>query len=119
MVFSWLLSTVVDFTTNPAVLLVHGIGFILWSSAIGSGKVKLRSCVQPLGLSEAVLLVTWLLGYLQDLHVVMVTYIWLVVFEVSTPRRYSAKKGATFVKGQSFSFRDIFIKARTTNHTSR
>ena len=118
MVFSWLLSTVVAFTTNPAVLLVHGIGLVLWSSVIGSGQVKLRSCFQPLGLSEALLLVTWLLGYLQGLHVVIVTYIWLVVFEVSTPRRYSVKKGATFVKGESFFFQDIFIRACTTSRLS-
>ena len=96
MVITSLLNSILDFTSNPAVILIHAIGFILWSSVIGS-QVKLRSAAPSIGLSEVLLVLVWLLGYLHGLSVVLVTYIWVVVFETSIPLRCTVRKGATFV----------------------
>ena len=100
-----LFSTILDFTTTPAVILIHVIGFILWSSVIGS-QVKLRSVAQYIGLSETLLVSVWLLGYLNGLSVLLMTYIWVVVFETSIPLRCTIRKGATFV-GKFFLFESV------------
>ena len=96
MVITSFLNSILDFTTNPAVILIHTIGFILWSSVIGS-QVKLRSAVPSIGLSETLLTLVWLLGYLHGFSVVLVTYIWVLVFETSIPLRCTTRKGAFFV----------------------
>ena len=96
MVITSLLSTILDFTSTPAVILIHVIGFILWSSVIGS-QIKLRSAAQYIGVSETLLVAAWLLGYLHGFSVLLMTYIWVVVFETSVPLRCTIRKGATFV----------------------
>ena len=94
--YSWPL---VNTLTDPGILLVNTVGIVLWSTVNGSG-VPVHTRVGAVVLSESLLLLTWLLGYLYGLVVALVIYIWIWIFDLVTPARISPQKAVIFFRGK-------------------
>ena len=81
---------------NPGIIIIHIIGFTLWSSI---HNTPLRSIVSAIVLSETMLVLVWYCEYLYELNTVLVAYIWVLIYEHWTGIRITTGE-AIFVQGQ-------------------
>ena len=107
------METIVEFPSsvlgfiNPGLVIVHLVGFVLWSS-VPRSEVPLTSSGRALALSEFILILVWISGQLQGLQAVLLAYVWVRIFEHWTGRRATLKTQATFSAGKF----NIFVLPR-------
>ena len=80
---------------NIGGLVVHVVGFVLWSSIFKS-EIPLKSSGKAVALSELILFLVWYFGYLYGLNAVLVAFIWVRIFEHWTGKRATITNGASF-----------------------
>ncbi len=102
MLVSTILWLLMEYCADPSVLAVHSVGVAVWGSLIGSPLLPpLTARVCAVGVSEATLLLAWLLGYAHGgLYVAIEAYVWIRIFETVAPSRGVVRKNAVFVKGE-------------------
>ena len=88
---------------NIGGIVIHVVGFVLWSS-ISKSEIPLKSSGRAVALSELILFLVWYFGYLYGLNAVLAAYVWVRIFEHWTGKR------ATITNGASFTSKGIDIK---------
>ncbi len=98
----WFLQIFTDFF-NPQIVVIHCIGFALWSTVFLPAKHNNhpRNIITSVCWSEVILFIVWSYDCLHGVYTIGVAIVWIILFDINTEPRNSIKENAVFITGRT------------------